>query len=49
MSDQQVCDVIVRLRNPQRAVGELLKISKKLWLQHEPVTDDTTVIIIELN
>jgi serine/threonine protein phosphatase PrpC len=49
MSNQEVTDIIVAAREPVTAVARLMEESKRRWQAHEPVVDDTTIIVAFVN
>jgi len=49
LSSQEVAEAVQRHRcDPESSAAYLFKESKRLWLENEPVSDDTTIIVIEL-
>lgn len=49
MSSQEVADIVQKYDDPEKAVERLMVKSKQRWLENEPVSDDTTIIVVELS
>eukprot|EP00939_MAST-03C_sp_MAST-3C-sp1_P003062 g3062.t1 len=48
IESQEVAEMVDRAESLESAAETLFRQSKKLWLENEPVSDDTTIIVVEL-
>ena len=48
IESQEVAEIVHRINNPQKIVKTLYSLSRKRWLENEPVSDDTTIIVVKL-
>lgn len=48
IESQEVAEIVHQIKNPQKVVKTLMSLSRKRWLENEPVSDDTTIIVVKL-
>ena len=48
IESQEVAEIVQKIGNPQKIVKTLMALSRKRWLENEPVSDDTTIIVVKL-
>ena len=49
LTTDAVAKIVANAKDAESAASTLLKESKRLWLENEPVSDDTTIIIVSLS